>query len=101
VITRLQIVTERSKIESQGCEQRSHRLNRLAGCEQPYSFHLKRVGVGAAWIEPVPLMISTQQSAAAPRSNQLTILDYSCGYWYTRKIAVRMDPAKSRLFSTG
>ena len=57
--------------------------------------------VGATGIEPVTPTMSTQQSAAAWRSNQLTRLGYSCGCWYHRKNSSANDPAKSLVFSIG
>ena len=57
--------------------------------------------VGATGIEPVTPTMSTQQSAAAPRCNQLTRLGYSCGCWYARKNSSANDPAKSLVFSIG
>ena len=58
VVTRWQIVSERSSSASSGCEQRSLSPKRLVNCQQPFRFHLKRSVVGATGIEPVRLILS-------------------------------------------
>ena len=64
VVTRWQIVSERSTSDNSGCEQLRHRPKRLVYCDQPFRSHIKGSVVGATGIEPVTPTMSTQQSAA-------------------------------------
>ena len=56
VVTRWQIVSERSTSDNSGCEPLSHRPKRLAYCDQPFRYHLKSVGGGrdrAGTVRPI------------------------------------------------
>ena len=48
VVTRWQIVSERSTSDNSGCEQLRHRSIRLVNYQQPFRSHIKGSVVGAA-----------------------------------------------------
>ena len=74
MVTRWQIVSERSTSDNQGCEQLRHRPKRLVYCDQPFRSHIKGSVVGAAGIEPATPTMSTSALPLSYAANMLIML---------------------------